>query len=220
MLRFVHQAIRDIRTVGSIAPSSAALARAMTKGLRARLGSRRVLEVGAGTGAFTEAILSTLRPGDHFDVVEVNPSFASAVERRLIAPYRASQPSATVTMHATAIELAALDGNYDFVVCGLPFNNFPPDVTQSIFTKMIDLMRAGGELTYFEYVAVRALKKPFAGAGGRSRIHAHEAFLRSTARDHTVTGELVLGNIPPAKAVRLVKRSLPHPPCSASTTTF
>ncbi len=215
MLKFVHHAIRDIRTVGSIAPSSPALARAMTRSLRAHGGTRRVLEVGAGTGPFTKAILGALRTGDHFDIVEINPSFATIISTRLVEPFRAANPHCAVMVHAAAIESATLGGDYDFVICGLPFNNFPVELTRAIFARMLGLMREGAELSYFEYAAMRAIRKPFVGSRARSSIRSHEAFDQANTRTHTVTRELVLANIPPAHAVRLVKRKDALTPCSA-----
>lgn len=218
MLKFVHEAIRNIKTTGSVAPSSPMLAGEMTRSLREHRGAKRVLEVGAGTGAFTAAILGQLGDGDHFDIVELNPAFCEALERGALASFRAAKRRIAVGLHPVAIEEAALEGDYDFVICGLPFNNFPVELTQRIFGRMLDLMRDGAELTYFEYAALGLFKQPFVGSGGRAAMRSHAAFKKSTARQHKVTRHLVLGNLPPAHAVRLVKRKGSLTPCSASTT--
>ncbi|MSQ91141.1 MAG: methyltransferase domain-containing protein [Phycisphaerales bacterium] len=219
MLKFVHQAIRDIRTTGSVFPSSPRLARAMTSSLRAHRGERKILEVGPGTGAFTEAILHALRGHDTLDIVEVNPVFCEHLETRLLQPFRSRHSSMPIKLHCSAIEDATLAGGYDFVICGLPFNNFPLAVTESIFARMIALMRDGGELTYFEYAGVRTLKLPFVGSHGRAHLRKLGDFTRLTASKHQVTRKLVVANIPPALAVRLVKRHGALEPCSGSTKT-
>ncbi len=206
MLKFVHQAIRDIRTTGSVFPSSPALAKAMTRSLRSHRGKKKILEVGPGTGPFTSAILNSLRGHDSFDIVEVNEVFCAHLEHRLLKDYRAHHPSISVKLHAMPIEQAPLDGGYDFVICGLPFNNFPLALTQSIFNQLLALMRDGGEMTYFEYAGVRTIKRPFIGAGGRDHIRRFEAFQQSTAKAHIVTNRLVVANFPPAHAVRIIKR--------------
>ena len=205
MLQFLREAIRDFRTTGAVLPSSRLLARAMTRSLSAAPSPRRILEVGPGTGPFTREILGTLRDGDVYDIVEINPAFCEQLERTLLAPYRARATGARVALHRSPIEDACVDGQYDFVVCGLPFNNFPPTLVRSIFRRIFALMRTGGELCYFEYAGVRTVKAPLVGSEGRRRIRGHDIIARRHARDHALTRELVLGNVPPAFAVRLVK---------------
>lgn len=205
MLQFLREAIRDFRTTGAVLPSSPLLARAMTRRLAAAPSPRRILEVGPGTGSFTREVLRHLREGDVYDLVEINPSFCAQLERTLLAPHRAGGCSARVALHRSPIEDADVAGDYDFVVCGLPFNNFPPTLIRSIFRRIFALMRVGGELVYFEYAGVRTLKVPLVGSAGRRRIRSHAIIDRRHARDHSVSRELVIGNVPPAFAVRLVK---------------
>lgn len=205
MFRFVREAFRDIRHTGSVWPSSPALAKAMTRGLGELGGRRSVLEVGPGTGPFTERILKHLRDGDRFDIVELNPAFCDELERRLLAPHRRRHPGACVTLHRAPIQEAPLRGPYDLIVCGLPFNNFPPALVRSIFRRMMSLLREGGELAYFEYAGVRTFKAPLVGASGRKRLRGIEHVGQSLRRRHKGSKELVLGNLPPAVAVHLRK---------------
>src|SRR4051812_29421510 len=78
--------LRQFRTrqhdTGSLLPSSPALARALATQFRSGTPPRRVLEVGPGTGAVTEALLQLLRPGDQFDIVEINEHSIALLERR------------------------------------------------------------------------------------------------------------------------------------------
>ena len=196
------------------------LARAMTNSLRAHRGAKRILEVGPGTGPFTAQILRALRGHDALDIVELNPIFCEHLEVRLLRKFRAHHPAIPVRLHSQAIEHAPLEGEYDFVICGLPFNNFPLALTQSIFHRLFELMRDGAEMTYFEYAGVRRMKAPFVGSSGRDRIRRFEAFKSSTAKSHKVTRELVVANLPPAHAVRIIKRKGGFEQCFESTKTF
>lgn len=196
------------------------LAKAMTRSLRNHRGEKKILEVGPGTGPFTAAILDALRGHDSFDIVELNPVFCTHLEERLLRPYRARHPSISVKLHAQAIESAPLDGGYDFVICGLPFNNFPLMLTQSIFNRLFSLMRDGAEMTYFEYAGIRTVKRPFVGASGRDHMRRFDAFRQSTAKAHLVTHQLVVANLPPAHAVRIIKRQGAFELCSESTKTI
>jgi len=223
MLHFLHEAIRNMRTTGSVMPSSPALASAMTRVISEHDGCKRVLEVGAGTGAFTGAILHTLRAGDVFDIVELNPSFCTHLEAKLLCPFRAQQPSVSVRVHQSAIEDSQLTSNYDFIVCGLPFNNFPLPLTESIFAQMLDLLHPGGVLSFFEYFGVRAVKRPFADRAQRDAMDGLVAFQARMARAHSLRREIVMANIPPATAVHITKVETAHlnaSTCSASTTTI
>src|SRR5262245_34325403 len=80
--RFYRQFRDQYHTTGSILPSSRALARAMTRPMRRRQPPRRILEVGPGTGAITAEIVRHLRPGDQFDIVEINAEFVACLGQR------------------------------------------------------------------------------------------------------------------------------------------
>jgi phospholipid N-methyltransferase len=203
MLKFVRQALRDIHHTGSVWPSSLALANVMTRSLRANRAPQRILEVGPGTGPFTRRILEALRPGDEFHVVEINDAFCRHLEAGLLKPYRANGGRAKVQLHCAPIESAPLRGKFDHIVCGLPFNNFPSTLVRSIMTRMMELLKPGGELVYFEYAGVRAIKAPFVNPDGRQRLRRIDALGKSLRRKHAGRRELVLGNLPPAYAVRL-----------------
>lgn len=203
MLAFVRQALKDIHHTGSVWPSSPQLAKVMTRSLRAAPGHRRVLEVGPGTGPFTRHILRSLRHGDEFHMVEISSEFCEHLERELLRPFRTSGVGAQVHLHCAPIEKAPLTGRFDFIVCGLPFNNFPPTLVRNILNQLMDLLKEDGELAYFEYAGVRAMKAPFVNPSGRERLRRIDALGKSLRRKHGGRRELVLGNLPPAFAVRL-----------------
>src|SRR5437773_2246711 len=80
--QFYRQFRAQYHTTGSILPSSRALARALTRPMRQMRTPRRILEVGAGTGAVTAEIVRQMRPDDQFDIVEINGDFVAFLERR------------------------------------------------------------------------------------------------------------------------------------------
>ncbi|MEE2972998.1 MAG: methyltransferase domain-containing protein [Planctomycetota bacterium] len=207
MLEFITQSIKNFRHTGAICPSGRFLAREMTRSIRERPGRRRVLEVGPGTGPFTRRILAELRPGDELDIVEINSAFCEQIERRLLKPFRRRNPGITVRLHQCPIESAALGSDYDHIVCGLPFNNFEPPLVRRIFRRMLDLLDENGDLVYFEYAAVRRMKAPLAKSKVRAGLRRIEAHGRSMVRRHGGRRHLVVGNIPPAVAIRLHRAS-------------
>ncbi|HMN95107.1 MAG TPA: methyltransferase domain-containing protein [Phycisphaerales bacterium] len=192
-----------MRHTGSVWPSGPLLARAMTRSLRAAKGPKRLLEIGPGTGPFTKVALRSLRPGDEFVIVELNRAFCEDLERRILAPFRRMHPEIVVTLHNAPIEQAPLESGFDFIVCGLPFNNFPPSLVRSIFRRMLALLKPDGELVYFEYAGVRMLKAPLVGSRGREALKRIASFSRALTKRHHGKRQLVLSNFPPALAVRL-----------------
>ena len=203
MIDFLTEAIRNFRNTGSVWPSSPLLAKTMTSTIGRIEGPRRVLEVGPGTGPFTKAILKKLRSGDQFDLVEINQTFCRKLEKDLLKPYRAQHAGVHVKLHCAPIEEADLAGPYDVIVCGLPFNNFPPQLMRQIFRRMFPLLKDNGEIVYFEYAGVRVIKGPVTNSAGRARLKRIGAIGKSLQRKHAGEKELVLGNFPPAIAYRL-----------------
>ncbi len=203
MLEFLTQSVKHFRDTGSIWPSSPLLARAMTKSLEGVSGPRRILEVGPGTGPLTKGVLRRLRAGDQFDIVEINDVFCSLLEKEILQKFRTRHPQVAVKLHNAPIEDAALIPGYDLIVCGLPFNNFPPKLVRAIFRQLLALLSNSGELVYFEYAGVRAMKAPIAGSAGRAQLKRIDAIGKSLRRNHSGSTELILGNFPPAVTIRL-----------------
>lgn len=205
LLAFVSQVFKNHRHTGALMPSSPALAKAMTRSLRHATGTKRLLEVGPGTGPFTRYMLKALRDGDELHIVEINPVFARSLEEKLLRPFRQKHPHIVVKLHCEPIETADIDGPFHFIVCGLPFNNFPPPAVRAIFRRLLSLLSLGGELAYFEYAGVRAMKAPLVGEKGRRQLKSIGQMGKVLRRKHRGKRELVLGNMPPAVAVRLVR---------------
>jgi phosphatidylethanolamine/phosphatidyl-N-methylethanolamine N-methyltransferase len=205
MLVLVRQFLKDHQHTGAIMPSSSFLARTMTRSVRGGKHPKRILEVGPGTGPFTKPLLRALRAGDELHIVEINPSLCQRLESRVLKPFRLEHPSTRVDLHCGPIESVDIEAGFDHIICGLPFNNFPPPLVRSIFRRLMDLLATGGELTYFEYAGVRAFKGPLVGVEGRRKLRRIGATSKILSRKHRGTRELVLGNLPPAFAVRLVR---------------
>lgn len=208
MLVFVKQFLKDRTHTGAVMPSSPHLARVMTRSVRQKVGPKRILEVGPGTGPFTRAVLAALKPGDEFHIVEINNDFAQRLEARILHPFRKANADIHVKLHHESIERADLDGRFDFIVCGLPFNNFPPDLVRSIFRRLMDLLADGGELAYFEYAGVRVMKGPLVGPKGRQKLKQIRMTGKVLRRRHDGRCEIVLANVPPAMAYRLKRATV------------
>ena len=106
MIQFVTSALRDIKTGGSVVPSSPALSRALAAGVTAARGPVRVLEVGPGTGPVTRELLKRIGPDDVLDIVELNDDFVRHMEEQVLAPWRAAHPGRRVVLpHAAELQV-------------------------------------------------------------------------------------------------------------------
>jgi phospholipid N-methyltransferase len=195
---FFREFRRHFRTTGAVLPSSRFLASALAAPLRAPRGPARILEVGPGTGSVTRAIARRMLPDDRLDAVEINGHFVGLLRDRLARdPVFAHCRDQVEVIHAALEELAG-DSVYDYIVSGLPLNNFPVAQVRGIFAAFNRLLRPGGVLSYYEYVLVRQLKTPFVDRRERRRLFRVGRVVGGYIRDYQIRRERIFINVPPA----------------------
>ncbi|MSR57286.1 MAG: methyltransferase domain-containing protein [Planctomycetaceae bacterium] len=197
-VEFLRQYRQRFETTGAIAPSSRFLARALTRPIERHRGPVRVLEVGPGTGAVTRRIVRLLKPDDALDLVELNPSFVNVLRRRFADDPHYRRVADRATVHQCPIQEFRSDVPYDYIVCGLPFNNFPPPLVREIFEVLFRLLTPTGVLSYFEYMYMRPLRKLVSNSAGRRRLSELEVVLQEYQRTHGILRDWVFVNLPPA----------------------
>lgn len=149
--RFIRRFVHHPRTVGAIAPSSRWLAAAMVEPIRHRLQMQhgmRIIELGAGTGAFTRAIVAELRVGDRFVSVEIEPEFVAVLRQRWTNVDFACASAESLE----AITSERRFGPADHIISGLPFATLPTDTTLRIVQAIGRTLRPGGTFTTFHYL--------------------------------------------------------------------
>lgn len=200
-LRFLAQSFKNSGTVGAVWPSSKGLSRAMVAPIFSHHnGPLRILEVGAGVGPFTAELVERLLPGDHLDVVELNPDFCTVLRTRFIG----------AVVEPTIHEVSILDFDpgirYHHVLSGLPLANFPSEMVEAIYNRMFDLLEPNGTLIMFQHVLGRQVLRAFGAPSQRDRarrIMEIEERLNPLLIDKTT----IMLNMPPAQV--LVRRR-PH----------
>jgi phosphatidylethanolamine/phosphatidyl-N-methylethanolamine N-methyltransferase len=201
---FFRETRRHFNNTGALLPSSRFLARALVSELRKRGPQEtsrapcRILEVGPGTGSVTREILLQLRPEDHLDAVELNSRFVALLQRRFAKEWLFHFHRQQVQVIHSAVEDLPGEAVYDFIVSGLPLNNFPVAHVRKIFQVYKRLLKPGGTLTYFEYVLIRQLKTPFVNRRERRRLYRIGRVIGDYIRDYQVRRQKVLINVPPA----------------------
>jgi phospholipid N-methyltransferase len=200
---FYRQFREQYRNTGSVLPSSRALGRALASEFRRGKRPARVLEIGPGTGAVTSEVVRCLKPGDHLDIVEINERFLDYVRRRFeTEPHFRARRDQVTLIHSPIQEVPG-EGVYDFMISGLPLNNFPLALVRDIFRAYQRLLKPGGVLSYFEYLAIRDVKGMFVGKRERRHLHVLTRFLGRRLRAYEFRHDNVFLNVPPAVARHL-----------------
>jgi phospholipid N-methyltransferase len=195
---FFRECRRQFRTTGAVLPSSRFLARALVRQLRGPRPAGRILEVGPGTGSVTREIARWMLPQDRLDAVEINGHFVAVLQKevREDRAFRACRDRIQV-IHAAVEDLPG-ESVYDYIVSGLPLNNFSVAQVRSIFATYRRLLKPGGTLTYYEYVLVRQLKTPFVNRRERRRLFRVGRVMSGYIRDYQIRRERIFINVPPA----------------------
>ena len=185
--RFLLHFLKNPSSIGAVAPSSPWLASMMVQDMGLEQ-ARTVVEVGPGTGAFTEAALRRLSDGAFFMAVELNAEFASNIRRRF--------PKVRV-IHDSAENLEkhladhGRTGQVDAVISSLPWAGFPSELQERLLGPILRSLRPGGRFATFAYVHARGLP-----AGKRFRSLLDRSF-----RSVSVT-RVEWRNLPPAVVYR------------------
>jgi phospholipid N-methyltransferase len=207
---FFREFRRHFRTTGAILPSSRFLARALVSQLRQPRPPCRILEVGPGTGSVTVEIARHMLADDRLDAVEINAHFVALLERRVRdeAVFRPLRDQIQI-VHS-ALEDMLGESVYDYIVSGLPLNNFRATQVRRIFAAYNRLLKPGGTLTYYEYVLVRELQTPFVGRRERRRLFRVGRVVGGYIRNFQVRRERVFVNVPPATVRHLRLKPVPQ----------
>ncbi|HEV3340329.1 MAG TPA: methyltransferase domain-containing protein [Pirellulales bacterium] len=195
---FLREYLRHFHHTGAIAPSSRWLGAALARHVSDGRGSRRILEVGPGTGAVTRHILARLGEHDRLDLVERNSTFVAHLrhcfERE---PAFAAAAGRAQVIHSPVEELPS-EQPYDAIVSGLPFNNFSESDVRRILEALGRLMVPGGTLSFFEYVGVRPARALVSGRAERERLAGVGRALREVLDGREFSRECIWPNLPPA----------------------
>ena len=209
--RFLSEFRRDFRHTGAVLPSSPFLARAMTSHLRRPRRPARILEVGPGTGPVTSELVRSLQPADRLTLVEINDRFVEVLRHRLETEdgFRRHQHQIEL-VHSPVQEIAG-ESTYDYIISGLPLNNFPTPLVRDLFRVFERLLAPGGRLTFFEYILIRHLKSPFVGRREKIRLRRVGRIMKRYIARYETNRSAVWPNVPPAWVHHLELKPLRRP---------
>ena len=188
---FGREVLSNPVTTGAICPSSPFLSAKVASFIdRSRPGW--VVELGAGTGVVTRALLNHGVPPERLVSIEMSASLASHLREQF--------PD-TQIIEGNAMELQSIvdrvsgkrDSKVDYVVSSLPFRSLPNDVSQQIVSQIKQVIGKTGELIQFTYDLRPREFAPFAGL-------------------KRCQSSIVLMNVPPARVDRFRVNGLASEP--------
>lgn len=186
---FARQLAHQPTTTGAIAPSSKSLAKKVIE--HASLATAKtVVELGPGTGVFTEEILRSLNCNQKFFAIELNQSFVTATKNRC--------PDASV-YHAAATTLPVwLNKNHcthtDRVISSLPWTIIDETEQNEMMNIISNALPPGGVFVSIVYLGARYRSR------GRYFINNLKNHYSSVSSTPTVWL-----NLPPTQIYRCVK---------------
>jgi phosphatidylethanolamine/phosphatidyl-N-methylethanolamine N-methyltransferase len=195
---FFREFRRTFHTTGAILPSGQQLTKATLKPFINRGRPSRVLEVGPGTGAVTQQIVKHLRKGDVFDIVELNDSFVEILRKRFVSEPAFQKFAGQSTVHHLPIQEFVAAEPYDFIMCGLPFNNLPPRLVKDIFKHFTQLLAPAGVLSFFEYLWIRRMSSLLSSRPERRRLARVGCILSWYLDRYAFHHDTAYVNFPPA----------------------
>ncbi len=195
---FYRNVVNKLQTTGSIAPSSRYLAEAITRCIENKDQPLNILEAGPGTGPFTRVLVSKLKPKDHLDLCELNDDFVMYLRECVQNDRVLSAHRDQISLLHQPIETIEGENKYDYIISGLPFNNFPSELVQQILDRYQSLLKPGGKLAFFEYAYVRVIKTPFVWGENRKKVEAIENVLSNHLKSYEKETIFVPLNVPPS----------------------
>lgn len=177
---FLKRWLRRPFAMGSVVPSGRLLGQAMARATLAAIDGREghVVELGAGTGQVTKALLMGGIPADRLALVEREPELTAFLRRHFSGPH-IIEGDATRLPHL--LQEQGL-GTPAAIVSSLPLLSLPAEVVNGIVRGVFDALPRGGALVQFTY----GPKPPVPRA------------LRESLRLVATRGRRIWRNVPPA----------------------
>ncbi len=155
---FIKQFFKEKKTVGAIKPSSKFLGKKMLQHVDFEK-DKIIVELGPGTGVFTDLIIEELAEDAQLYVFELNDHFFEVLNKRI------NDPRVHI-IHDSAEHIQKHIENHlkvDAVISSLPLMNFPSKLRHALVTEAHDCLSDNGKFIQFQYTlqSKRMLSKYF-----------------------------------------------------------
>ncbi len=148
-LDFIVEGIRNLKTVGSVTPSSKYLCRAMIEPIDFAK-AKVIVELGPGNGVITSYILEAMQADSKLFAFEVNDSFCELLSQK----YGHDTRFHLIAASAENIEQHLSEHNHDqadYVISAIPFTILPDEIAKTIIRESKRILKPGGLFIQFHY---------------------------------------------------------------------
>jgi phosphatidylethanolamine/phosphatidyl-N-methylethanolamine N-methyltransferase len=177
---FLKRWLRRPLAMGAVVPSGRLLGEAMARATLGAMAGRdgHVVELGAGAGHVTKALLAAGIPAERLALVERDPELAAFLRRHFSGPR---------VLEGDAARLPRLLGTHGIdriaaVVSSLPLLSLPADVVKGIVHGVFESLPRGAALVQFTYGPAPPVPRAL-----RERLHLQAS-----------SGRRIWRNVPPA----------------------
>ncbi|MGI9439594.1 MAG: class I SAM-dependent methyltransferase [Parvibaculales bacterium] len=140
-LLFLKQLWHHPQQISALTPSSPALAKCVADAATHNGGD--IIELGAGTGNVTHALLKAGIKPEQLHLVEINPDFVDVLKRDVGACH---------IHHCTAEQIDQLPvSNVEAIISGLPMLSFSEEFQHDVLSHAFNLLKPGGVYIQFTY---------------------------------------------------------------------
>lgn len=146
MVNILKEYLINQKTTGAICPSSSHLAEAMTS--NGFVFSDCVVELGPGTGAITEKILTKIPRNSTFFTLEINPVFSAKLKENFPDTIVYSDSAENIQKYLQKHNLQQCDA----VISSLPWTFFDQHTQKQIFISVYNSLAANGKMVTYSYL--------------------------------------------------------------------
>ena len=146
MVNILKEYLLNQRTTGAVCSSSSHLAEAMTG--NCFLSANSVVELGPGTGAITQKIVTKISQNCIFFTLEINPIFSAKLKEKFpdTIVYVDSAENIQKYLHKQGIQKC------EIIISSLPWSLFNQQTQQRIFEAIYTSLSKNGKMIAYSYV--------------------------------------------------------------------
>ncbi|MGB1102205.1 MAG: class I SAM-dependent methyltransferase [Crocinitomicaceae bacterium] len=146
--KFLKTFFSERKQVGAVAPSSRFLVKKMCDKIDFD-SARNIIELGPGTGVFTEELIKRAHPDCRIFVIELNEEFYDFLKKRF-------KDKRVILLRESADQLDEIIKRHgvekvDAILSSLPLAVIPEQIKKRIIIKAYDVLRKGGVFVQYQY---------------------------------------------------------------------
>jgi phosphatidylethanolamine/phosphatidyl-N-methylethanolamine N-methyltransferase len=181
---------KNPKQVGEIVPCSSRVGIKLTEQIKKDQSPKRIIEVGAGSGAITPKILAKMSAEDQLDLIEIEPLLCDVLKEKF-------GHQKNVSIHCMDFLAFKPASAYDYVISTLPLNSFPPDLVQKLTDHLVHVSKDGAFLSFVELKYLSALRKMVMKKAEKAEFNETRAIIEKFQKKYLTYETDVYLNFPP-----------------------